>query len=533
MGPDRRPSDDVPSEDVRAWLERVLASRQFSRAQRASAFLRYVVEARLTGEGDGTKETLIAMHVYGRGSDYDPAIDSLVRVEAGRLREKLERYYREDGREDAVVFELPRGSYQPEWRTQARSGAGGHVAALPGPSSALVSPAATDGGASAVSQARARTTGPSDTDEPANPDAQATAATPNRAWRRRLVWALLAVLAATALAGWAWSEYRRHRVELLLVEARSSVRRAGDYYLQPAQVHHPRPLDELLAAVSLYEQALALAPDSTQGLAGLAEAYWLAGEYDRSLYEKSRHAARELLARAPDSSDGHFYLGHIAFFQDRDFDTAYTHLLAALTASPKSESLYRYFGNIAGVLRRENEARLWLERGRRELPDSTVVALTYAAMLGRQGRLDEMLAETTVLVRRRPDVHTVRRLHAQALAAHGRREEAEQELARCLALSLNDPGCTTDLAVLHARGGRRREALAGIEQLRAQPDHAVTVAMVYAALGERAEVLRWLEAGFDRSDYSLPFILWDRSFEAYLDDPGFQALVARLGLPLR
>ncbi len=97
--------------EVRAELERILASRCFEQASRSSKFLRFVVEQTLAGQGDRLKGYTIALEVFGRPADFDAQSDPLVRVEAGRLRRRLTEYYADEGREDAVRIDLPRGGY--------------------------------------------------------------------------------------------------------------------------------------------------------------------------------------------------------------------------------------------------------------------------------------------------------------------------------------------------------------------------------------------------------------------------------------
>jgi adenylate cyclase len=96
---------------VCAQLERVLASRCFEQAARSSSFLRFVVEQTLAGQGDRLKGYTIAVEVFDRPADFDAQTDPLVRVEAGRLRRRLIEYYADEGRDDPVRLELPRGSY--------------------------------------------------------------------------------------------------------------------------------------------------------------------------------------------------------------------------------------------------------------------------------------------------------------------------------------------------------------------------------------------------------------------------------------
>src|SRR5262245_20399250 len=103
------------AEEVRAALERIAASDAFRACPQLIAFLRYVVEATLRGGQDRIKGYTIAVEALGRGDDFDPQNDPIVRVEAMRLRRALQRYYADDGSDDAVRIVLPLGSYVPEF----------------------------------------------------------------------------------------------------------------------------------------------------------------------------------------------------------------------------------------------------------------------------------------------------------------------------------------------------------------------------------------------------------------------------------
>jgi serine/threonine-protein kinase len=106
-----------PADAVRAQLERILASPGFANAGRLSRFLRFVVERTLEGEGDSLKEYRLGTEVFDRPSDYDPRLDSIVRVEARRLRAKLAEYYEGPGRGDPIDIRVDKGSYAPEFTT--------------------------------------------------------------------------------------------------------------------------------------------------------------------------------------------------------------------------------------------------------------------------------------------------------------------------------------------------------------------------------------------------------------------------------
>jgi hypothetical protein len=94
-------------------LEKLLQSRTLQNSESLKAFLRFVVEKTVDDEEVLLKEYTIATEVFGRNDDYDPRIDSVVRVQAGRLRTKLHEYYTTEGKSDQIVIDLPKGHYHP------------------------------------------------------------------------------------------------------------------------------------------------------------------------------------------------------------------------------------------------------------------------------------------------------------------------------------------------------------------------------------------------------------------------------------
>ena len=105
----------MDAERVRAQLKRILSSLAFADAERGSRFLRFVVEAALEGRTGEIKESVIGVEVLGRSPSFDPKTDPIVRVEAGRLRSRLNTYYQNEGKTDPVLISLPKGGYVPEF----------------------------------------------------------------------------------------------------------------------------------------------------------------------------------------------------------------------------------------------------------------------------------------------------------------------------------------------------------------------------------------------------------------------------------
>jgi adenylate cyclase len=103
---------DAPTRgEIEVALERILASRSFSAAPRQQALLRHIVVETIEGRGDRLKEFSIAVDVFGRSSTFDPRLDSIVRVQASRLRTQLAEFFGGEGAAEALRIEVPAGGY--------------------------------------------------------------------------------------------------------------------------------------------------------------------------------------------------------------------------------------------------------------------------------------------------------------------------------------------------------------------------------------------------------------------------------------
>jgi adenylate cyclase len=108
------------AEDIRAQLQRIVTSTEFPSFGRAAAFLTYIVEETLAGRANRLKGFSIALEVFRRDEHFTPE-DPVVRIEAGRLRRALERYYFLVGQADPIRIDIPKGGYVPSFRWCAPS----------------------------------------------------------------------------------------------------------------------------------------------------------------------------------------------------------------------------------------------------------------------------------------------------------------------------------------------------------------------------------------------------------------------------
>jgi tetratricopeptide (TPR) repeat protein len=111
--------DQISASAIREELNLILKSGAFARSERMRRFLTYIVVETLAGRGPQLKEYPLALNVYDKAPTFDPRLDSLIRVEGHRLRQKLQVYYNREGHSDPVRIVLPKDKYVPQFQSAA------------------------------------------------------------------------------------------------------------------------------------------------------------------------------------------------------------------------------------------------------------------------------------------------------------------------------------------------------------------------------------------------------------------------------
>jgi hypothetical protein len=111
------PQSSFPDKiDITCQLERMLANPDFHATSQQIAILKFVVNQFLSGNGSQIKGYTVATQALGR-PDYDQHTDSIVSIQAGKLRLALERYYETAGKNDPIRIDIPKGAYVPVFET--------------------------------------------------------------------------------------------------------------------------------------------------------------------------------------------------------------------------------------------------------------------------------------------------------------------------------------------------------------------------------------------------------------------------------
>jgi len=112
----------VPVEDQRTEVQRILQSPEFRRAPKLQRFVELVCDYHFQNRSAEINEYLIATEAFGKGPDFEPGKDSLVRVQAREVRRRLREYYQNEGKSSRVTMDIPIGHYAPVF-TQVEAGA--------------------------------------------------------------------------------------------------------------------------------------------------------------------------------------------------------------------------------------------------------------------------------------------------------------------------------------------------------------------------------------------------------------------------
>lgn len=108
-----------PPTEWRELLQRVASAPRFQKSKRLRELLLYLGERTLSDPAYVLREQEIGVDVFGRHADYDTSHDTLVRVQVSQLRKKLQEHFSEEGRDEPLIIEIPKGNYAPVFRPRA------------------------------------------------------------------------------------------------------------------------------------------------------------------------------------------------------------------------------------------------------------------------------------------------------------------------------------------------------------------------------------------------------------------------------
>lgn len=575
----------VPGQaEIRATLERILGSAQFRNSDRMRRFLRVTVERTLDGATQQLKEFSIGRDVFDRGEDYDPRTDSIVRVEARRLRRKLRLYYDGEGLLDPVIFEYHPGKYVPAFSHRPSSAASSEkrldsktVAVLPfsnlssdpeqnyfcdGISEDIIDALSTvrdlqvlgrgatflyrdpakdpreigrELGAGTIVEGSVRKSGPTLRVSARLIDAE----TGHVRWSTTVDRPEIDVFAikdeiATAIAATLGDQLGA----AVRLSGPAPTVEAYALYLKGRHAASQLDAEGYRIAIEHYSRAIALFPDYAPPYSGMADVYTALTSWSMArpstVMPLAKRAAEDALRLDPGLSHAYTSLAWVTFCYEWNWTEGVAQAQKALTLEPNYAYGHMALGAFLMVLDRIGEARERLEHALRLNPLSIRTHRLLGLALTLEGRFAESGDRLQAARALMPDSCELAWMMAAVYLAQGRLKEGLRFARECQ----SDPPVPRMLGMLGealARNGLRKEALEILNSVEEMATREYidpwSLCRQYMALGDREKALDLLERSLEERSTLALFAPIDPLLKPLRTDARFRRMIERLQLP--
>jgi serine/threonine-protein kinase len=579
----RRASPDPVDADqpCRDQLTRVLNSATFQQGDRLKRFLTFIVGEALAGRRNELKEYVIGVQVFGKEDSFDPRTDPIVRVQARRLRAKLVRYYREEGRADEVIIELPKGGYAPVFKRRDTP-----VLVRRTIATALVSRNTVAVGLFADLSADRNleyfcrgvreeivhrlTRFPAlrilTSDDPRGGGDKAAAALviggSVRAAAERLRTAAHLVDGATGCYLWSetvdasladalgaqerLAEAVAARLEQELGEGRHGGARrrsenlaAHNLYLQGRYHVNQRTEEGLRKAVDFFEKALVEDAQYALAHAGLADAYGLLAHYGvlgpADVWTKAASSAATAVMLDDDSAEAHTSLAHVKSTQDWDWAGAEREFQRAISLDPRYATAHHWYAmSCLAPLGRLDEGLDEMILAQSMDPVSSIVARDLAVMHFYRRDFEMALEQCDHTIELNPHFAPAYWLLGVIQEQRKDFDESAAAFQRAVHLSPQTPRMHGALGRTFALSGRRKQALEVLRKLEGYAKERyvspLESAWIHFALGNADLGFRWLTKACEDRIFDLVSIKVDPRYDPLREDRRFIAIQRQLGV---
>jgi serine/threonine-protein kinase len=577
-------------ERVQQQLARILASKTFQPVERLRRFLEFVVQESVAGRGEQLKEFLIGIEVFGKEDSFDPRNDPIVRVQARRLRARIARYYREEGQNDDLLIDLPKGGYAPTFKhihggAQHRS----VQTALISRNTILVLPFSDDSAsgdqeyfcrglsheiAHALANVQAIRVVAADHVSllEYDHDARETAERLNAAMviggsvrrfgdARRITAHLLDATSGCFL----WSESFdcraednltdqesiaksiRERIQAGLIDSGHRMRAqrpteniaAYNFYLQGRHLLEQRTEEGMLRAIGLFEKAIGEDAQYANAYSGLADAYGLLGHYGvlspAEVWTKAASNAAWAVLLDESSVEAHTSLAHVKSTQDWDWAGAEREFQRAISLNPQYATAHHWYGiSCLAPLGRLDDALEQMRIAGGLDPVSSIIARDTAAIHYYKRDFDTALEQSDHTIEQHPHFPAAYWILGLVQLQMGEFDESIAAFQRAIQLTPTSPRMQGGLARALAMSGRTKEARKILNGLHGLSEKRYVspfeLASVHFALEESDEGFKWLEKAFQDRCFELISLKVDPRFDPLSRSERFASLSSQLGI---
>ncbi len=579
---DFRPS--VDAQIVTAHLNRICSSRAFRSSPRLTRFLAFTIRKAVDGSAQDLKEYTIGMEVYGRGKDYDPKTDSIVRSEAVRLRRRMEAYYADEGAADRLRILYPKGSYVPRFelqestelgRVSTECRVGNTIAVLPfanlgggdegqffsdGLTEELIValgrvPALRVVARSSCFQFQGKAVDVREAGRLLSAEWVLDGSVRSLHGRVRITAQLIEV--ATGLHLWS-DVFDRQVDDLLVIQNELAYAILGalklpgahmvavpddpETHLLVVQARHfwrRYSVADAERSCALYERALDRSPRCARAWAGLsASLNFLAHRGFDSLSNatRARNAVEKAIEIDPDLAEAHAVNALLLGFNDRNWTDAERSLRRAVELAPCDAGTLQAAAVCLMPIGKFQDSLAFLRRAAELDPLACTIQMDMGILFRLQGRSEEAIAQCRVALDLDPNHREAEWQLGLALQQARRFAEALACFGRAAGRTGEEPPAFGTIGNCYVEYGRKDVAVEMLRKLEsAQDQDAATIlhgrALIHAALSQPEEALACLERCAQLRSSRLVLLPYDWRFAGLAENRRFQVLLKDLGFP--
>ena len=319
---------------------------------------------------------------------------------------------------------------------------------------------------------------------------------------------------------------------------------AYELYLKGRYHANKATAEGLRKGAEYFRQAIEKDPGYALAYAGLADSYnslgsGLAYMAPTKAFPVAKAAATKALELDDTLAEAHAALGYVQWFYDWDWLGAEREFKRAIVLNPNSAIVHQRYAECLITRSRFEDSISEGERAQELDPLSPQAAgwLGYFYQAGR--RYDESIVQLQKALDLDPNVAWVRMVLAWTYVMKHMPMQAVAEVEKIApqdkAVTSENQNVVQGVGWVYAVSGRRDKALIMVEKTKSLLPQAYVdfycIATIYAGLGERDEVFRWLEKGYEEHSASMPFLSVDPIWYGIRSDPRYLDLLRRMGLP--
>jgi len=310
---------------------------------------------------------------------------------------------------------------------------------------------------------------------------------------------------------------------------------AHEAYLKGRYVFNERTPESTRKSVDYFQQAVQKDPQYAAAYLALGEAYALLAANTiaapQDAVPKAKEAANRALELDPGMGEAYATLAHLAFFYDWDPQASEVQFRRAIELSPNDAIAHQWYGILLIGEKRFDEAEHEFKSALETDPLSLMTSADLGQVYFYSGRYDQTIAQARKIVEINPHFPLAHDLIGMACEQKGTYGEAAAEYQKYFDLG-GGGDAKMHLAHLYALMGRQLEARKLLNEMEHPPSgefaSAYDIASVYAALGEKAHALDWMDRAYRDRAAMIPLAGVDPLLDPLRTDPRFRALLRRV-----